>query len=108
MWKEFFINKRDIIIMTNDEILQYLQKDDLPPDIRDIADEEGIETVKKLLKLFPGVTLHIPLVKSIKPLVHRYIRQNMEIKPPAFIAPQVGLTVRKVKEIINTMNKVQL
>lgn len=91
--------------MISDEILQYLKKDDLPPDIRDIAEEEGIETVKKLLKLFPGVTLHIPLVKSIRPLVHRYIKENMERRPAATIAPQVGLTVRKVKEIINTMSK---
>jgi hypothetical protein len=91
--------------MENDNILLYLQRDDLPPDIRDIADEEGLETVRKLLKLFPGVTLHIPYVKSIKPLVKRYIRENMDRKPPAALAPEVGLTVRKVKEIINGMRE---
>lgn len=58
-------------------MLEYLTKEDVPDNLRDVVDVIGIEAFKELVKLTGGSNLYIPNEKSIiKPIRNKIIKNS--------------------------------
>jgi len=86
--------------MIEEEILKDLQESDLPDNFMIVADNCGIEVVRKLILELGGLQFCIPKLTSIKPLIKRYIAQNPE-KNNQRLARELSLNVRTIDNIID-------
>lgn len=84
--------------MKKNELISLLELEDLSPDMRLIADESGIETVKELFKTCDGLEIRIPRINYCKSLLVKYIesRKGVSIKK---IAREVDRSPKEIQKI---------
>lgn len=79
-------------------IYDYIEKEDLNEYLQEIASENGIETVRKLIENSPRSTIHIPKVTSLKDVVRRFITDNPELTKMD-LCKQLNVTKRWLREL---------
>ena len=87
--------------METEKILEHLSKEDLPPDLQLIADNEGIDEVKTWLKYLDGFRVTLPKLNYIDSLMEKYIIDRYrEGKHPVIIAKEIDRSRNYVNMII--------
>jgi hypothetical protein len=89
------------------DIYEGIEKEDLTEDLDMIADVCGIESVRKLMRNYPGLSFYIPKVARLDTFVVRYLKIN---KRRGFkqIAKDLGVSesyLRKVARNISPRKK---
>ncbi|MFP4544549.1 MAG: hypothetical protein ACLFQU_09960 [Candidatus Kapaibacterium sp.] len=59
-------------------IYDSISRDELTPDLQLIADICGLDTVRQLLKEYPGMNFYIPKVTRLDSFVSRIVRENKD------------------------------
>lgn len=81
-------------------ILDKITLDDLPPNLKQIADVVGISVIKELIVKCPGVQVYIP--NSIRTFVNKkYVRDNFTGANYGEISDHLGITVRSVRRLLS-------
>lgn len=88
-----------------ENLLNELQRDDLPEDLRDVADAIGIEAMRALILRFHGERIYLPFPQRIESLVVRFIRKNYRADDSGStnvreLAREVGMSVAYVKGVL--------
>ena len=93
--------------MRNDDVINILEEKDLPEHFQIVAETCGIETARILIKELGGITVSIPMLTSLRPLLERYIRDNVNDIPIKKIAWELGMNERAVKNIFNKLERIR-
>lgn len=89
------------------EYLQTITSADLTPDLRDLAEVIGLDTVRLILSTFGGETLHIPTPRSFRPAIRKFIRVQLQSAKDRSddcramerqLAAALGLTTRVIRK----------
>lgn len=91
--------------MRNDEIIELLEENDLPEHFQIVAETCGIETARILIKELGGITVSIPMVTSLRSLLERYIRENVNEIPIKRIARELGMSERAITNILKKLKE---
>lgn len=94
--------------MKNSVIIEMLQESDLIQyrDLSFVLETCGIELVKLLIANAEGFDIHIPQIKSITPLIRRYIiNSHQKGTEDHRIASDLGMTITHVRRIIKRHEK---
>lgn len=84
-------------------LLDYLEISDLPEDLKDIANECGLETVKLLLRVFPSTNIYIPNLKNLESPVKKYISERYKKKTPRELARDLSLSEPHIRKMIRSL-----
>ena len=88
--------------MTNTVLTYAIQFEDVPEELRDIADALGMEAFLKLIALCGGQDLYIPKRESLERGPRdRAIRARFDGGNYRALAAQYRLSVRQIRKIIN-------
>ena len=74
---------------------------------REMAELLGIAAVLKIWKRYSGVSIAFPRQLYSKAYIRQSIEENMGERKPAEIARMVGLTERRVRQIIREIRQEQ-
>lgn len=85
------------------DIYDYLTEEDLTLDLRLFASVCGIETMRKILKNFSGISFYFPKVSRFESLVIKYIKENKN-KPNSQIAKELRVSSQYIKILRNRFN----
>lgn len=88
--------------MKKEQILNYLEYDDLTTDLKTIADCYGLDYVKQLYLVFDGFTIHIPKIKLMNNLLKRYILNECKGKSFKRICKEVDRPYEFVHNILQS------
>lgn len=91
--------------MRNEEIIEMLEENDLPEHFQIVAETCGIETARLLIKELGGITVSIPMVTSLRSLLERYIRENVNEIPIKRIARELGMSERAITNILKKLKE---
>jgi hypothetical protein len=89
--------------MREDDIFSMMKAQDLPEHFRIVSETCGIETARTLVRELGGITISIPKLTSLKPLLARYIKGNMDEVSIKKIARDLGMNERA---IANTVKRI--
>ena len=82
--------------------LRAIRMEDIPPEQRDIAEELGMDSYVKLVRLCGGQNLYVPKLESIqRDGRDREIRARFNGGNYRVLAAQFRLSERQVRKIIN-------
>lgn len=88
--------------MTNTILTYPIQFEDVPEELRDVAQELGLEAFLKLVSLCGGQELYIPKRESLERGPRdRAIRSRFDGGNYRALAAQYRLSVRQIRKIIN-------
>lgn len=88
--------------MTNTVLTYSIEPQDVPEELRDIADALGMEAFLKLIALCGGQDLYIPKRESLERGPRdRAIRDRFDGGNYRALAAQYRLSVRQIRKIIN-------
>ncbi len=99
----YAINQTSGLKMKTEKILDMIHESDVQQyqDLGFLLDTVGLDVVKQLLLNAQGFSLHIPQLKNITPLVHRYVMKLYhEGRSLNQIANEVELSRVHVRRII--------
>ena len=86
----------------NESELRAIRMEDIPPEHRDLAEELGMDSYLKLLRLCGGQSLYVPKLESIqRDGRDREIRARFNGGNYRALAAQFRLSERQVRKIIN-------
>ncbi|MGL5755435.1 MAG: Mor transcription activator family protein [Paraclostridium sp.] len=86
-------------------MIENLKIEDLPDSYKDIAEEIGIDTFKKLVKLLGGNSLYVPKEASLtRPIRDRIIKQdfNGDYK---ILARRYNISQSQIRNILDKQTK---
>ena len=86
--------------MRNDDVINMLEEKDLPEHFQIVAETCGIETARLLIKELGGITVSIPMLTSLRLLLERYIKSNVNDIPVKKIAWELGMNERAVANMM--------
>lgn len=81
------------------KILEHLDYTDLTDDLKIIADECGMETVKIILETFDGTAIYIPTVNNIESLLLKYLRFR-ENENPRKLRKEIGRSIEYTQDLL--------
>ena len=85
-----------------EDFCMHIQLGDIPEESRSIAEELGLESFLKLVKLCPGQTLYIPMLASLCLNARdREIRRRFTGKNGKQLAREFALSERQIRKIMN-------
>ena len=84
----------------NSKLMNYLDIEDLPPDLKDVAEECGLDIVKSLLQVFPSTNIYIPNLKNLEPTVKKYIKDRYRAHSARDLARQLNLSEPHIRKMI--------
>ena len=82
--------------MRNEDIIEMLEEHDLPEHFQIVAETCGIKIAKILIKELSGIAVPIPMVTSLRSLLERYIKENVNEIPINKIARELGMNERAI------------
>lgn len=85
--------------MIKDVLLDMLEESDLPSGFKIVAEFCGLDIAKHLLRELEGMQIYIPQIKTLTPLHSRYIKKNINKKSIRYLASDIGLTEKAVRNI---------
>lgn len=86
----------------NESELRAIRMEDIPPEQRDLAEELGMDSYIKLVRLCGGQNLYVPKLESIqRDGRDREIRARFNGGNYRILAAQFRLSERQVRKIIN-------
>jgi len=85
--------------MRNQDIIELLEKQDLPEHFQIVVETCGIEIAKILIKELGGITINIPMLNSLRSLIERYIKVNANEMSIKKIARELNMNERVVINI---------
>jgi hypothetical protein len=90
--------------MEKEFILEYLKEKHLEstPDIKDLADTMGIDTVKNLFRMHETLRLYIPNLSSYKDLLEDVIHDNKNKMSIHELKRITGLSYDTIRRIIKS------
>lgn len=88
----------------NEEVVKYIEFDDLPPDMQEVAEVLGIEAARTLISECGGMRLQIPMPKSVKPAIKKYVTVHIKKLTVRQIARRLNFTERYVSSIVKNDN----
>ncbi|MBS1562557.1 MAG: hypothetical protein JSS89_13200 [Bacteroidetes bacterium] len=91
--------------MRNIEILEMLEVEDLPDDLRTVAEACGIDVVKSLLIHHGGATIYVPQVTKMPELIRRYLLARYDGRNAADIARDLHVSHRYVKKQVTMLHR---
>jgi hypothetical protein len=80
------------------DIFNLVNEDDLTPDLIIMADICGLESVRQMLRQFPGMGFYIPKLSRLDGFVNRYIKENTD-KPVKILAKDLKVSEQYLKKI---------
>lgn len=80
------------------DVFDRIEAHELTPDLQMLASSCGIETVRKLLREFGGLSFYIPKLTRLDDFVFRYIRENSDI-PVKISALQLGVSEQFLRNL---------
>jgi hypothetical protein len=86
-------------ILLMPSLLEDIQPEDLPGDLKFIAEVAGIDVVRLLLKHFPGMRIDIP-VRPNREAVKRYIETHFDGSNAGPLASHLGISSRTVLRLL--------
>lgn len=91
--------------MRQDDVYSMMNHQDLPEQFRIVSEVCGIETAKILIKGLGGISVSIPKLTSLRPLLERYIKENIDDVPVKKIAMTLGMNERAIGNIVKKMGE---
>lgn len=83
-------------------MINYLTKEDLPIQLREIADLIGMEMFIQLIKFYGGSTIYVPTENSIlKPVRNQLIKRNFNGSNYKQLSKEFKISEMQVRNIIN-------
>lgn len=82
-----------------DRIINSIKEEDLPEGFKLVAETCGIDVCRTLIENLPGISVNVPMLTSLKPLIERYIVENQE-RPRKIIALELGVSEKRVREVL--------
>lgn len=83
-------------------MINYLTKEDLPIQLREIADLIGMEMFIQLIKAYGGSTIYVPTENSIlKPVRNQLIKRNFNGSNYKQLSKEFKISEMQVRNIIN-------
>ena len=78
-----------------------MNTEELPPDMREIARDQGIEMVKYLVEVFGGAMLYIPTLKNVEKRIRcRKIIAEFNGSNCSSLAVRYGMSRRQVEKVV--------
>lgn len=74
-----------------EDVFEQITKEELTQDLDMIAELCGLDTVKKLLRHFGGISFYIPKLTRLDKFVFKYIKTNND-KTYKLIAKELGVS----------------
>lgn len=81
------------------DVYDLIEKEDLTPDLRLIADVCGIIATQKLLKYLNGMCFYIPKLSKLRKFILRYVESNGN-KTTKEIAKELGVTEKFIVNLL--------
>lgn len=84
-----------------DEILEYLEVEDLSENLQHLAELMGIEFVRQIIKEVAGLQVYVPSVSGMKTLLRRYVAaKKIDGKELVLLARDLNVSHRYIKQVI--------
>lgn len=93
--------------MKTEQILELLSVEDLSPDLQLIAESEGMDAVKSLIKVWDGTRIQVPKLNRITPLLRKYIKARISENPEITARMLAKEVNRKVDFVFKLMKEVK-
>jgi hypothetical protein len=85
---------------------EILVRDDLSPDMQMIYDLVGLDTVKKLLVSYSGLSFYVPKITRFDTMIMRYIKQNRE-KTLKQVAMELNVSEQFLKNLVKRFRNIK-
>lgn len=90
--------------MEVDKILENLTVDDLPLDLKILAEESDLDVVRSLLRVWDGHKIQIPKINYMNDVLKRYIAKNID-KEPSILSRNIDRPVDVVRQFIREIKE---
>lgn len=84
------------------ELLQHLRAEDLPDNLKFVAEVMGLDVVRRLIAECAGLPLYVPRVARMKQLIARYVdKSKPSPRELQQLARDLNITIRHLRKIIS-------
>ncbi len=90
--------------MEVDKILENLTVDDLPLDLKILAEESNLDVVRSILRVWDGHKIQLPKINYMNDVLKRYIAKNID-KEPSILSRNIDRPVDVVRQFIREIKE---
>lgn len=92
--------------MKRNDLIELIDVEDLTPDMKLIAEESGIETVRELFRTCDGLEIRVPRINYTKSVLIKYIKKRAGLSAKR-IAREIDRHPKEVQKLMKEMEGTQ-
>jgi hypothetical protein len=96
--------KRSRNRMKRNDLIELIDVEDLTPDMKLIAEESGIETVRELFRSCEGLEITIPRINYHESVLIKYVKNRQGISEK-ILAKEIGRPLNYVRQLLSEVRK---